>query len=148
MWGKSLPGTSGLWPNGHMVTALKFGRVAVNARKGLPAAILLISVCLAAGLGFTAQESCTIEGSVSDPSAKPVAEATVLAMNLRSGESWQTSTDSRGAFQFNQLRTGTYRISVGQSGYEIYESDDLKVDAKKVIRLSVRLKASRNGPRQ
>ena len=98
---------------------------------------------LAGASGITAQDNGAIEGIVSDRSERPVAEATVLAMNLRSGESWQTSTDTKGAFQFNQLSTGVYRVSVGQSGYEIYESDDLKIEAQKVTRLSVQLKQAR-----
>ncbi len=103
---------------------------------------------LAGGSGVSAQDSGAIEGFVSDRSEKAVAQATVLAMNLRSGESWQTSTDSKGAFQFNQLSAGVYRVSVGQSGYEIYESDDLKIESEKVTRLVVQLKQSRNNRRQ
>jgi len=123
---------------------LRFAQTVNATRKAIPAACLLILASVCGSPGVIAQESGTIEGMVSDRSGRPVNGATVLAMNVRSGESWQTNTDTKGVFQFGRLRAGTYRVSVGQPGYEIFESDDLRIEAQKTTRLEVRLKPARS----
>ncbi len=65
-----------------------------------------------------AQISASVQGTVTDPSGAPVADATVTAKNSETGALRTTSTDGSGRFQVVWLAVGEYEIAVTRSGFQ------------------------------
>ena len=62
--------------------------------------------------------SGNLVGTVIDSSAAVVANASVEAMKIDTGVTTTTSTNSTGAYRFENLPVGTYRIVVKNSGFK------------------------------
>jgi hypothetical protein len=62
----------------------------------------------------TLKDEGTISGTLKDADGNPVANATVMLSNGRS-----TISDSNGYFEFNNVTSGSYTITINQSGFEI-----------------------------
>lgn len=66
-----------------------------------------------------------ISGIVLDKTKKPVADAIVFVM----GTNYETKTDSTGAFVFENVAVGIYKIGVYATGFESYYSPDFRIEA-------------------
>lgn len=75
--------------------------------------LALLSLCAASAIIATAQfESATVLGTVTDPSNAPVSAASVTLINIRTGVSVKSATDSSGNYLFVNQRLATYRVHV------------------------------------
>ena len=54
--------------------------------------------------------------------------ATVVAMNVATGQTWETKTTETGRFVFKRLAAGKYVVAVSHQGYEPFESDEIELD--------------------
>jgi hypothetical protein len=70
---------------------------------------------------------------------KPVKDAFVVAFNVDSGNTYDTSTDAKGAYELKDLPPGGYEVSVTAEGFSDFDSDEIKVVAGKPARLDVTL---------
>ena len=75
--------------------------------------VLLVGV----SLPIEAQQSATIRGVVSDPTGSPAAGAKVTAINVATGLSVDTTTNSVGAYAVPALPIGTYILNVEAAGF-------------------------------
>lgn len=76
-----------------------------------------------------AQVSGSIQGAVIDPSAAPIAAATVTATNTETGAVREAKTDEAGRYRLVWLPVGNYQLSVGKPGFE----DELRAGVRLVL---------------
>src|SRR5580693_7541368 len=80
--------------------------------------------------------SGTISGTVADPSAAVVANATIEIHNPVSGLDRTTTTDSSGAFNFPNVPFNPYHLSVTAAGFAPYSQD---VDVRSGVPVNVKV---------
>jgi hypothetical protein len=81
--------------------------------------ITLLAIIAVISIGAYGQAiSGNLVGTVIDSSAAVVANASVEAMKIDTGAVTTTSTSNTGAYRFENLPVGTYRIVVKNSGFK------------------------------
>jgi hypothetical protein len=98
----------------------------------------LFVLCAASAIIASAQfESATVLGTVTDPSGLPVSGASVTLINVRTGVSVKSKTDSSGNYLFVNQRLATYRVHVEMTGFksEDTEAFDLAVDSRQRVNI-------------
>jgi len=98
------------------------------------AVILLVAVA-----GYSQTFRGAINGTVTDPSGAVVANADVKATNVATDITITATTTSDGAFSFQDLPLGTYKISVTASGFKSLAVDNVTVTAGSAYTLPVKL---------
>src|SRR6478736_2904171 len=114
------------------MTVISISRLAV-----LFAALLSLS---AAGRAQNLYGSLT--GNVTDLTEAAVPGAQVEALNTETGVSRQVLTDDRGAYSFNDLQTGVYKVTIRSAAFSVLVRDRIPVEAGNVRRLDARLQVS------
>ena len=82
----------------------------------------------------------TILGTVTDPSGKLVAGATVKVKNAGTGLERTTTTSPDGSYNIPELPIGTYSVTVTQSGFRTSVTSDVAVDVATERRVDVQMK--------
>ena len=70
-------------------------------------------------------------GTVYDASGKVIPDAVVGAQNAATGVLAETKSDQSGAYRFNNLPVGTYRVTISSVGFKSTELKDLTVELNK-----------------
>jgi hypothetical protein len=81
----------------------------------------------------------TINGTVTDPSGGLVPNATVKATEIATGLDHTTATTSEGAYAFQDIPLGLYKITVTATGFPAYTVDKVEVSAGQIYTLNVKL---------
>jgi hypothetical protein len=81
----------------------------------------------------------SLTGNVTDPSSAAIPGARVEALNMGTGVSRQTNTDDRGAYQFNNLQLGEYKVTVTAKAFRTVIEDNVRVNANDVRRVDFHL---------
>src|SRR5215475_14383778 len=81
-----------------------------------------------------------INGTVTDPSGAIVPNAQVRATETATGIDHATVTTSDGAFAFQDIPLGFYKVVVTASGFPVYTVDKIEVIAGTIYTLNVSLK--------
>src|SRR5882672_11779844 len=81
------------------------------------ASVLVVVVAFLLPLLAQAQTAGEITGQVLDNSKASIADATVTAKNLGTGETRTVQTDSQGHYRITELRVGTYDVSAERQGF-------------------------------
>src|SRR6266852_3689678 len=84
----------------------------------------VVVILLLAVAGFAQTFRGAINGTVTDPSDAVVASATVKATNVATAITITATTTSDGAFSFQDLPLGTYKISVTAAGFKSVTVDN------------------------
>jgi len=103
---------------------------------------LVIAILIVFSLAVAANAQTfrgTINGTVSDPSGGSVPNATVKATETATGIDHTTTTTSDGAFAFQDIPLGQYKITVTATGFPAYTVDKVEVSAGQIYTLSVKL---------
>ena len=100
----------------------------------LPVLLLLAQASIAQ---FSQRGS--ISGVVTEASGAVVANASVKVIDLKRNQSFSTSTDSGGHYEFSQLLAGSYQISVESGGFKKSLSETLQVSPQSALRYDVQL---------
>jgi hypothetical protein len=87
--------------------------VSIAQRAALAAVLLALALPIAAA----SQAMSTPAGTVSDPMGKPLADAVVRLTPANGGDSIEVRSDATGAFQFPQVASGDYMLSVRSPGF-------------------------------
>jgi hypothetical protein len=69
-----------------------------------------------------------LAGTVTDPSGAVVSGATVIAMNVDTGQERSVTTSANGAYKFALLPPGTYSVKFSASGFKTVEVPSIKVN--------------------
>ena len=100
-------------------------------------AVLVILTLAAAANAQTFRGA--INGTVTDPSGGSVPNATVKATESATGIDHTTTTTSDGAFAFQDIPLGLYKVTVTASGFPPYAVDRVEVSAGQIYTLNVKL---------
>ncbi|MBZ5577232.1 MAG: TonB-dependent receptor [Acidobacteriia bacterium] len=85
----------------------------------------------------------SLTGNVIDPADAAIPGAKVQAVNVNTGVTRQDETDARGAFLFNNLQLGTYKVTVEAKGFQTTVVSDVVVNANEVRRVDFNVAISR-----
>src|SRR5438046_1904759 len=88
---------------------------------------LIALLCTLAFAVCAQQPTGTINGTVSDPSGAAVVGAKVVATNLNTGLTRDTSTANDGGYVFPLVPVGFYSIAVEAQGFHRFEQRGLEV---------------------
>ena len=91
-----------------------------------------LSLCLA--------QTATVNGVVTDTSDAVIAGAHLEISNLDTGLRRETETNDAGAFSFNLLPVGRYKLSAAHPGFGASERPEIKLDVDQVARIDFKLK--------
>ena len=105
--------------------------------KRLVIAILVVLSLAVAGNAQTFRGA--INGTVSDPSGAMVPNAQVKATENSTGIDHSSTTTSDGAFSFQDIPLGFYKVTVTASGFPVYTIDKVEVTAGTIYTLQVKL---------
>src|SRR5262245_62397562 len=72
-------------------------------------------------------ETATVLGSVRDKSGALVPGASVVLLNLGTGQTQTQITDATGTYEFFTVRIGTYKVTAELSGFTTAAADEVKV---------------------
>ena len=103
---------------------------------------LVVAILIALLLGVVANAQTfrgTINGTVTDPSGGSVPNATVKATEIATGIDHNTTTTSDGAFAFQDIPLGFYKVTVTATGFPAYTVDKVQVVAGQIYTLQVKL---------
>ncbi|HXN96559.1 MAG TPA: carboxypeptidase-like regulatory domain-containing protein, partial [Candidatus Acidoferrales bacterium] len=102
--------------------------------------VLAILVVLSFAVAANAQTfRGAINGTVTDPSGALVPNAAVKATENSTGIEHSTVTTSDGAFSFQDIPLGFYKVTVTASGFPVYSVDKVEVTAGTIYTLQVKL---------
>ena len=88
--------------------------------------ILAFSMCLLlASVSLAQTGNSSLRGTVVDPNGASVADATVTIANAAVGITLTTKSDKDGAYQFSEVRPGTYILTVTANGFATYKQSGL-----------------------
>jgi Carboxypeptidase regulatory-like domain len=87
--------------------------------------LLLISCVTAVGQVLKG----SISGTVTDPQGAVISNAQVKATNVATGAELTTTTDNAGAFRFNLIPTGKYKVDINAPGFKSLTQTDIPVTA-------------------
>ncbi len=88
--------------------------------------ILAFSMCLLVALVSVAQTgNGSLRGTVVDPNGASVADASITIANAAVGITLTTKSDRDGAYQFSEVRPGTYLLTVTANGFATYKQTGL-----------------------
>ncbi len=79
--------------------------------------LFLVVALLAPAAAHAQFDSATVLGQITDQQGAAVPGATVTLTNLATGIVATTVTEPTGAYQFLNVRVGTYRIEAGLQGF-------------------------------
>ncbi len=79
--------------------------------------ILSLAVCFWPTLGAAQEVTATINGTITDPSGRVVANAEVTATDLDRNTVWPAKTNSQGFFNLSRLPVGRYSVRVTAPGF-------------------------------
>ena len=102
-------------------------------------AVAVLILVVAAFPGRAQTFRGTINGTVTDPSGGVVPNAAVKATEISTGLDHTTTTTSDGAFAFQDIPLGLYKVAVTASGFPTYTVDKVEVVAGQIYTLQVKL---------
>lgn len=103
---------------------------------------LFLAVFMILSLGVAANAQTfrgAINGTVTDPSGSSVPNAQVKATETATGIDHNTVTTSDGAFAFQDIPLGFYKVTVTATGFPPYAVDKVEVSAGTIYTLNVKL---------
>src|SRR6185437_13440010 len=103
--------------------------------------VLAFQLLLACGVVFAQSISSTILGSVVDSSGAVIPAAQVTVKNTETGIVTKATTNSRGTFSVPELQAGVYDVTVAKSGFDTFETTQLRVFSSVNARVDAVLKA-------
>src|SRR5215510_7535095 len=107
---------------------------------GRSQALLLLTVGALTCASIDAQNiTASIVGQVSDSSGSAVPASAISAMNMDTGLTAQTTTDSSGSYSIPNLLAGTYEITVRKPGFQTTSVSRLALLSAQTLRQDVTL---------
>jgi hypothetical protein len=84
----------------------------------------------------------SLTGNVTDQTSAVVPKTRVEAVNVATGVSRSTETDSAGIYRFTELQPGVYKVTFTASAFAAQTVDSVRVEVNAVRRVDVQLKVA------
>jgi hypothetical protein len=107
--------------------------------KGWTLALALLAQLIAGGIAW-GQATSSLRGTVTDPSGKAVAGASVVLSSAETKTTRNVATGDQGEYQFLLVPPGTYTLTVTATGFRRYEQKDLALLVNTPATANVQLK--------
>ncbi len=104
-----------------------------------PAIVFALGIILAAGNAAAQVLYGSIVGNVTDNTGAALPGAAVTITNVETNTTRETVTDETGAYRFPTLQPGSYKVSIGMSGFSNATRTDVQVTLNNVTRVNVAL---------
>ena len=78
----------------------------------------------------------SLGGSVFDPDSKPAGNVLVRLDQPTEQKQWETTTQADGAFRFDHLSYGTYRLAIHKDGY-FDVSSEVRLESSKTVEFTL-----------
>src|SRR5437899_922927 len=101
--------------------------------------ILIVLIMLTSGALVRADVTGSILGVVHDRSQAVVAGARIVATNVQTNFSQQTSSAADGSYRILALPAGTYKMTVTAAGFKQYNTTDIDLKVNDQLRIDVAL---------
>jgi hypothetical protein len=88
---------------------------------------------------FAQSDRGAITGTVSDPTAAVVANATVIAKNLGAGTEYKTVTTETGSYTISSLPAGAYELTIESRGFKKFVRQAVQVQLLQTTRVNATL---------
>ena len=111
----------------------------MKIKNSSPRLLPIVLGLLSAALGAFSQSTSLLRGTVSDPNAAVIGEATVTLTNAETGFKRQVLTSTNGEYQFLQVVPGTYKVVAEKPGFSILTRTDVKLLVNTPTTLDLRL---------
>ncbi len=103
--------------------------------------LIIVELVFGASPIFAQGYKASILGNVTDQTGATVVGATVTATNTQTNISTSAESDESGSYVIRQLVPGSYRISVGASGFKRASSRGFELQVDQTLRIDVSLEA-------
>ena len=97
--------------------------------RNVSALIPILVILLLAGMAFAQVLKGSISGTATDPQGAVLSGADVKAINLATGATLSTKSDSSGLFRFNLIPAGEYKIQISAQGFNTAVQNNVVVAA-------------------
>src|SRR5260370_6184126 len=97
---------------------------------------LSLSLGLFAATGASAQlaSQTALVGTVTDSGGLVVPGAQVVAVNVGTRDTYETTTNTEGYYNIQFVRPGTYQISVTLPGFQTFKATGVAVGSNQIVR--------------
>ncbi|MDX2041722.1 MAG: carboxypeptidase-like regulatory domain-containing protein [Acidobacteriota bacterium] len=97
--------------------------------RSLARSAMVFTVLMLLGSMALAQVSrSSLTGLVNDPNGAAVSGAKVVAKNIETGEEYQTTTTTQGAYTFASIAPGLYSVKVEATGFKRLEAQGITIE--------------------
>src|SRR5947208_2946958 len=101
---------------------------------------LFAAMCLFAANILLGQDATgRVAGVVTDPSGAVIVGAKVIATDVATGVSRETTTDAEGAYQILQVPIGSYKIAAEAPGFRHTVTTEAPLRINETLRIDVKL---------
>src|SRR5438067_1477156 len=103
--------------------------------------VLVLACGSLAGVLYSQFENAEVLGTVRDPSAKPVPNASVTLTSQETGIQSKISSDESGNYDFFNVKVGRYTVTVEHPGFSKFTTSDVvvKVNARQRVDVSLQV---------
>jgi hypothetical protein len=101
--------------------------------------ILMLAFCSGAHRASAQAVTATINGTVTDPADRAIANADVKVTDLDRGTIWAAKTNGTGFYSLNQLPIGRYEVRVTSSGFEAAVQSPIELQLNQVAAVNIHL---------
>jgi len=102
-------------------------------------ALVVLSVVLVPAGAWAQVLYGSLVGNVTDSNGATIPGAKVEITNVATRDVTTTTTDDRGAYSFNDLQAGVYKVSISKSSFKTTVKDSLRIDANRTFRFDAQL---------
>ena len=100
---------------------------------------MFLAVFFAIGAHAQLATTTSLVGTVTDSSGKVIPGAKVTATETRTQDTYNTTTNGQGNYNFEFVRVGVYSITVEQAGFQKFTKTGIIVDIDQTVRTDIAL---------
>jgi len=101
--------------------------------------ILMLAFCSGAHRASAQAVTATINGTVTDPADRAIANADVKVTDLDRGTIWAAKTNGTGFYSLSQLPIGRYEVRVTSSGFDVAVQSPIELQLNQVAAVNIHL---------
>lgn len=108
--------------------------------RGLRHLLFVVAILTIFCSGTSAQSTASLRGTITDQSGAVVAGATVTLTNIGTGISRTEASAADGAYLFDQVQVGKYKVTVEKSGFTTFVREGITLELNQFGRVDITLK--------